>query len=134
MRAAATLVVGLPLGRSFGALLLPLLLTSCVSVSQSVHQFDQRATKLEPNMSIADAIAVMGQPKNRQFSGQQEALQWCETSYSSGSADSYLLAFFYDGRLLTTNTYNNWARGTCESFFRRVEWLPPDRIIELRSR
>jgi hypothetical protein len=108
------------------------LLAGCAS--QAVQDFDQRANRVQPGMSIAEATAVMGAPKNRQFSGKQEALQWCETSFVSGSADSYLIGYFYDGKLLTTNTYRNRMRGTCESFFQPVQWISPDRIIELRAR
>ena len=113
-------------------MLIVVLLVGCAS--QAVQDFDKRANQVQPGMSFAEASGVMGPPKNRQFSGRQEALQWCETSFVSGSADSYLVGYFYDGKLVTTNTYRNSAYGTCESFFKPVQWLTPDRIIEIRAR
>ena len=108
------------------------MLAGCVSTG--VVDFDQRANQVQPGMKVAEVAAIMGTPKNRQFSGRQEALQWCETSYMSGSADSYFVGYFYDGALIATSTYRNRARGTCESFFQPIQWIPPDRIIELRHR
>jgi hypothetical protein len=85
-------------------------------------------------MTQEQAEAVMGPAKNKQFSGPQEALQWCETSMSSGTLDSYVVGIFVDGKLLQTSTYRNGQRGYCESFFKPVKWGRPDRIIEWRQR
>lgn len=114
--------------------LLAILLVGCATPDRGVMDFDKRATALQPGMTTSQAAQLMGPPKNRQFSGDQEALQWCETSFSSGTTDSFVVAIFYDGRLVQTSTYRNSGRGYCESFFRPIEWVRPDRIIELRRR
>lgn len=111
-------------------------LTACATgPDRNVSDFDQRATQINFEMTKNQAQEIMGLPKNRQFSGSQEALQWCETSHTRGTADSYLVVNVYNGQVIGLNTYRGSYQGYCESFFSPIEWIKePEKVIELRTR
>jgi hypothetical protein len=77
----------------------------------------------------------MGPPKNRQFSGANEAWQYCATDMAGFAGDQFVLIWLYDNRVTGLETYTNSLVGTCETFFRQVSFEDaPDATIELRKR
>jgi uncharacterized protein YceK len=97
----------------------------CVSVRS-------RMTSVNPGMSKDDVIAVMGQPGDRQFKDNLEAMQWCSTG---GMADDYVVVWFQNGKVTGMNSYGNSSAGLCSNYYRQVRWEDaPTAAIEIRQR
>lgn len=110
---------------------LMLLLQACASQSPLL----QNSASIKPGISVAELRQVMGEPKNRQFKGKNEAWQYCSTDYSGFEADHFILIWLFDGVVSGMQTYRNTQYGTCESFFRTVNWEDaPDTLVEIRHR
>ena len=86
-------------------------------------------------MTAEEVRISMGEPQNRQFQGENEAWQYCSTDYSGFEADHYVLIWLYKGTVTGMQTYRNTLYGSCESFFRTVDWEEaPDVSIEIRNK
>jgi len=86
-------------------------------------------------MSGSELRFAMGEPQDRQFKGTNEAWQYCATDYSGLKADDYVLVWLANDAVTGMQTYRNSKKGTCESFFRTVDWeQAPDTSIEIRQR
>ena len=106
-------------------------LQACASHSPMI----KNSTSIKAGMSVDELIGVMGEPQNRQFKGKNEAWQYCSTDYSGFEADHYVLVWLADDIITGMQTYRNTLYGTCESFFRMVDWEEaPDTSIEIRDR
>ena len=82
-------------------------------------------------MSKQEVINVMGYPGNRQFSGVDEAWQYCERLWGPGY-NRYFIIWFHNGIVsgLTTKNFPG-----AENTFFPVNWEEkPDKTIEIRSR
>lgn len=108
-----------------------ILLSGCVSTNSSLANFSQ----IQPGMSSQSVAQIMGAPQDRQFNGSQEAWQYCSTDLSGFQGDQYVLIWF-QGQLVTgLQTYRNTLVGTCETYFRTVNWdEAPDVVLEIRQR
>jgi hypothetical protein len=112
-------------------LLFLLLLQACASQSPIV----KKSASIRLGMSNTELKQLMGEPQNRQFKGKNEAWQYCSTDYSGFEADHYILVWLFDGVVTEMQTYRNTQYGTCESFFRTVNWEEaPGTSIEIRQR
>jgi len=81
-----------------------------------------------------EVLDTLGTPKDRQFSGKNEAWQYCRTSFDL-SPDDFVTVWFYDGQVTGVNTYKNTDIGMCDSFLREVKWEDaPDSTITIRHR
>jgi hypothetical protein len=116
-------------------------LTGCATVAsgllpdRELYLFTSRAEDVEFGMSKTRVQQIMGVPRNRLYEGNQEAWLWCQTSNGPKQPDAYLTVHFYKGQVAGLHTYGNRAEGTCENFFRRVEWLAdPDKSLAARQR
>ncbi len=86
---------------------------------------------LSPGQTREEVTKILGVPGNKQFEGKNEAWQYCQTGFSS---DSFVIVWFFDGKVTGMNTYNNSGTGSCTKFFRTINWQnAPDRIIEFRN-
>lgn len=93
---------------------------------------NQQSVHIRPGASMDEVVAVMGPPQNRQFNGPQEAWQYCSTGWSS---DSYTVFWFENSVVAGMTTYTQRFPGSCQSYFRQVEWeSSPDAAIEIRDR
>ena len=97
---------------------LMLILQGCASQSAIVRN----SATVRPGMSVAELRQVMGEPQNRQFKGKNEAWQYCSTDYSGFEDDHYVLVWLFDGVVSGMQTYQINKFGTCENFFRTVNW------------
>jgi hypothetical protein len=108
-----------------------ILLTACASQSRIAKQ----SSGIRPGMSGSELRTVLGEPQNRQFKGKNEAWQYCATDFSGFEADHYVLVWLNSDVVTGMQTYRNREFGTCESFFRTVDWeQAPDTAIEIRQR
>lgn len=90
------------------------------------------AMQVQPGDDRARLIRVMGQPQDRQFSGNREVLQYCTTGAMS---DDYVGFLLINNRVQTMTRYQNRLVGDCTSFFRQVDWSQPaDTTVEIRFR
>ena len=102
---------------------------------RGLSTFASKSADVDFGMTKVQVQHIMGVPRNRLYSGSQEAWQWCETSNSPNQADLFLTAYFYNGRVAGVHTYFNRAEGTCDNFFRRVEWLTdPEKAMAAKER
>ncbi|MCS0352720.1 DUF2845 domain-containing protein [Vibrio ordalii] len=84
--------------------------------------------------SKSDVIAKVGAPENRQFSGKNEAFQYCTTGTSFG-VSTYNVIWFFDSKVTGANSYSLSRAGSCSGHFKTLNWEDaPDTIIELRDR
>jgi len=80
---------------------------------------NNKAMNISSGDSKEKVIKIMGAPDNRQFAGNQEALQWCETG---GMQDDFVAIFFQNSIVTSIQTYNNSGFGSCTGFFKRVDF------------
>jgi len=101
-------------------------------LSACANQLMKKSILLEPGMTKEELVANLGPPGNRQFKGNKEAWQYCETG---GMVDDYVVVWLVHGKVAGTQSYNNSRPGFCSSFFRTVNWEEaPDAVIEFRDR
>ena len=106
-------------------------LQACASQSPII----KNSAIIKAGMSDDELRETVGEPQNRQFEGKNEAWQYCSTDYSGFEADHYVLVWLADNIVTGMQTYRNTLYGTCESFFRTVNWEEaPDTSIEFRER
>jgi outer membrane protein assembly factor BamE (lipoprotein component of BamABCDE complex) len=110
-------------------------MTSGLSGDRDLYVFHSNADDVEFGMPKARVQHIMGVPRNRVYEGNQEAWLWCQTSNGPKLPDAYLTVYFYRSQVAAIHTYGNRAEGTCENFFRRVEWLPdPEKSMAAKIR
>jgi hypothetical protein len=97
---------------------------------------ETKTLEVTPGMSAAEVRSILGAPQNRQFNGQKEAWQYCQTGIAPvDGSDKYVLVWITNNRVVGMQTYTNKQHGTCDSFFRNVKWeQAPDAIVEIRKR
>ena len=130
------------MARSIAALaLLACALAGCGGIAsglmadRDLYLFESKAQDVEFGMSKTRVQQVMGAPKQRLYDGGQEAWLWCQTSAGPKFPDQYLTVYFHNAQVAGIHTHTNRAEGTCENFFRRVEWLPdPEKSRAARQR
>jgi hypothetical protein len=115
----------------FFAFTILILFIGCVAP----HIVMSKSIGINQGQSKDEVLKIMGNPGNRQFKGNNEAWQWCETDQVGFSGDDYVVVWFYDGKVTGVTTYKNTQIGNCEMFFRTINWEDaPDKIIEHRIR
>lgn len=108
-------------------ILIVFVLTGCAS-------FDPAYTQIQPKQTRAEVIALLGTPEDRQFSGKNEAWQYCRTGTSFG-VSGYRVVWFYDSKVTGLTNYSLRRPGSCEAHFEPMKWEnAPDKIIEVRNR
>ena len=113
------------------AALIGFTLAGCASETQLVSG----SAQITNGMSAAQVQQILGPPQNRQFSGLDEAWQYCETDYTGMAGDQYVLVWLYNGRVTGLERYTNTLMGTCETYFRQVRFeYAPDVTVEVRNR
>jgi len=113
-------------------ILLLFIFVGCAALTP--HILQQKTIKIELGQSMTDVQTILGTPQNRQFSGRNEAWQYCETSYGP-AGDDYVIVWFFDSKVTGITTYKNYETGFCESFFRTIQWEDaPNNVIEHRIR
>lgn len=92
-----------------------------------------KANGIEPGQTKQDVTKILGVPGDRQFTGKDEAWQYCSTGFGG---DKYVVVWFYDGIVTGLTTYTNSVGvGNCDKFYKRIDWqTAPDRTIELRHK
>ncbi len=116
-------------------------LVGCGSVASGLmadgelYRFESKMQDVEFGMSKTRVQQIMGQARQRLYEGNQEAWLWCQTSNSPNLADAFITVYFFNAQVAGIHTYGNRAEGTCENFFRRVEWLPdPQKSMAAKQR
>lgn len=89
---------------------------------------------VERGTTKEQVIARLGHPQDRQFKGDIEAWQYCQTGFVN---DSFVIVWFAQSKVTGVNTYKDSVAdiGFCDSHFRTVRWEDaPDMTIEIRDR
>lgn len=108
---------------------------SGLTPDQELYKFLAKVDDVDFGMNKARVQYIMGPPRNRLYEGSQEAWLWCQTSISQDRADAYLTVYFQGTRVVGIHTYGNRAEGSCENFFRRVEWIAdPEKSLAAKVR
>ena len=91
------------------------------------------ASALQRSDTRAKVIETMGEPDNRQFSGDDEALQYCRKTGNAllaSEAGEYTVVWLHRGFVTGVTTYNETLLPlkSCKSAFRPIRWEEaPDR-------
>ena len=110
-------------------------ITSGLAGDRDLYLFESKVEDVEFGMNKTRVQQVMGPPNARLYEGSQEAWLWCQTSAGPKFPDQYLTVYFHNAQVAGIHTHTNRAEGTCENFFRRVEWLPdPEKSRAARQR
>jgi hypothetical protein len=110
-------------------------MASGLSGDRDLYLFESKMQDVEFGMSKTRVQQIMGPPRERLYQGTQEAWLWCQTSSSPKFGDAYITVYFHNAQVAGIHTYGNRAEGTCENFFRRVEWLAdPQKSMAARQR
>ena len=98
-----------------------LLLTGCATSPSILKQ----SMLLEPGMSKAEVVDIMGMPRNRSFRENAEVLQFCRTG---NIADEYVNVWLLDGKVKGLTNYKDGSGLLCGDDMREVDWgqAPPD--------
>ena len=106
-----------------------ILLVGCTAQSKVMTN----SAKISAGMSKSELEELMGPPQNRQFEGTDEAWQYCATGFET---DHFVLVWLSGDTVTGMKTYRNTEGfGTCDNFFRSVDWEEsPDISVEVRER
>lgn len=95
------------------------ILSSCAAQSK----LSSNAVNVRVGMTDSELMALMGAPGNRQFSGENEAWQYCSSSYPN--PNSYVLVWLKQGAVTGMQTYEREytiSTAGCSSGFITVSW------------
>lgn len=103
-------------------------LSACGTLDKQAALVDQGDTKEQ-------VIAKMGAPADRQFKGDQEAWQYCQTGAGFGYHDHRVI-WFKAGKVTGLNSFKSTRPGTsCVAGIKPVNWEEaPDATVEIRHR
>jgi len=100
--------------------------------------------KVTKGMTKAQVIELFGNPCNTQFSGDDEAWQYCYTGSGMGTNDPkvqttwnnhYIIVWFTKNTVIGMTSYDNVAASACENYFKSIRWEDsPGRVVEIRNR
>jgi hypothetical protein len=110
------------------AFLLATALTACGSL-------EKKAIMINAGDGKEQVLAAMGTPDDRQFEGDAEAWQYCQTGAGFGYHD-YRIVWFRKGKVTGLTSYKS-ARpaSSCTTDIRQVRWEEaPDYKLEVRNR
>lgn len=100
--------------------------------------------KLQNGMSKDQVKELFGDPCNSQFSGQDEAWQYCYTgsvnsvatpNHPSTMNNHYIIVWFNNSIVTGMTSYDNISESLCTDYFKSIRWEDsPGRVIEIRNR
>lgn len=109
--------------------------TSGLAADRDLYMFESKLDDVQFGMTKTRVQQIMGPPRERLYQGSQEAWLWCQTSNSPKFADAFLVLHFFNAQVIGIHTYGNRAEGTCENFFRPVEWIAdPQKALAAKQR
>lgn len=108
--------------------LLAVVLAGCGSL-------ERKAVLINPGDTKEQVLATMGTPDDRQFEGDAEAWQYCQTGAGFGYHD-YRIVWFRRGKVTGLGSYKSGRpASSCTTDIRQVRWEEaPDFKVEVRSR
>jgi len=78
-----------------------------------------KSMAIQPGMSRADVVEVLGAPQNRSFKEDAEALQYCTTGAMS---DQYVNVWLVDGEVIALTNYTDETGFLCSGDMREIDW------------
>jgi hypothetical protein len=84
-----------------------------------IPNLNERKNKIEYGMTKRKLIELMGEPGMRNFNGNREVLQWCNTGSGNGF---FVVAWLDDGYVIAVDSYKDYLDGDCSEFFSRINW------------
>lgn len=83
---------------------------------------ERRAIAINPGDAKEQVLKAMGAPGDRQFSGNLEAWQYCQTGAGFGYHD-FRTVWFRDGHVIGVSSYKSHAPASgCSGHFRPIDW------------
>ena len=108
--------------RRYARIIPMILLASCASVGAS----SAVAVAVQTGESKEQVLAQLGPPGDRQFRGENEALQYCRTigNWIMGDrSGEYTVIWLYRGRVTGVSTYRvGLGTRRCEAAFTTLDW------------
>lgn len=97
-----------------------LLVLVSVAVLSACAAVKHQAMKLAPGDSKAHVLEIMGAPDDRQFNGQDEALQYGMV-VSIGMCD-YTVVWLHDGKTSGVTSYRHFSTMGCRQGLKAINW------------
>lgn len=117
---------------SASLLIISFFLVSCAAINQSTMD---KIALVDAGMKKQEVLDLIGPPGDRQFQGQDEAWQYCQTGW--GNTDKFAVIWFQKGSVsgVTSYTRTGGYVGMCTTHFKTINWeSAPDTAIEIRHR
>jgi hypothetical protein len=112
------------------------LLTGIAAIAMvGCGSLEKKASLLNLGDTKQQVLGVMGPPDDRQFKGDDEAWQYCQTGAGFGYHD-YRTIWFKAGRITGINSYKSARPGSsCATDIKPIRWEEaPDATVEIRGR
>jgi hypothetical protein len=97
------------------------LLAGSPALAGKAKDLNDNAAKLQPGQTESDVVKIMGEPGNREFSGNQTAWQYC--ARSSLTHNSFVVIYLQDGKVQRLATYTKPWLGGCASQYEPAKWV-----------
>jgi len=82
----------------------------------------KKAMQINPGDDKNQVLAVMGAPGDRQFLGDDEVWQYCQTGAGFGYHD-FRMVWFYRGKVTGITSYKDYTPASgCSGHFKTVRW------------
>jgi len=96
---------------------------------------DKQALQVNNGDNKERVTTLMGSPDDRQFKGDNEAWQYCQTGAGFGYHD-YRVIWFFKGKVTGINSYkSSRPASSCVTDIRQINWEDaPDVTLEVRER
>jgi len=91
-----------------------------IALISGCSSLQKKSMMLDPGMSKAEVVSILGLPENRSFRGNSEALQYSEVA-GFGQCN-YMIAWFTNKKLLGITNRRGGSVAGCGLGSREVDW------------
>lgn len=99
----------------------PVVVLSLANACATGGALSKHAASIASGDTRASVIQRLGLPGDRQFQGDNEALQYCSANLLGGSTQ-YTVVWLYGGRVTALTTYPGDPARTCRGGYQTVRW------------
>ncbi len=81
----------------------------------------QKSAMIQKDQTMQEVFAVYGQPDNRQFMGEYEVWQYCQSRQMTNFGE-YVLVWFGKGIVIGVTNYHQSSGSDCTDSFQKIDW------------
>lgn len=105
--------------------IIPVIFVWLAAACASGGALAKKVAGVQPGETKASLMQRLGAPGNRQFQGDDEALQYCEQStaaYMSDAPAQYTVVWLHAGKVTGVTSYSGQRAGRCTGGYQTVRW------------